>query len=217
VHFLLKNILSNISANTTFDNGEYIYLDVDGDNKVSIGDKRLTPYSTYRALTYVQSGESDIGLTLIGFNGNEKHTSHIVPGTTYDPLVGESNLFSVSSGAVDHFEFSTIVSPQTAGVPFSITIYAKDSSGMTVTSFNQQVIISSSPTMGVSTNPSPVVFVNGVWSGSITLNTPSTAVKLIATYGSSTGESNIFALQGTLSHFSFSLFHLLKKSDKVFM
>ncbi|HPP43582.1 MAG TPA: DUF2808 domain-containing protein, partial [Caldisericia bacterium] len=194
----------NISANTTFDNGEYIYLDVDGDNKVSIGDKRLTPYSTYRALTYVQSGESDIGLTLVVFNSNEKHTEHILGNSLYDPLAGESNLFSVSSGAVDHFEFSTIISPQTAGVPFSITIYAKDSSGMTVTSFNQQVIISSSPTMGVSTNPSPVVFVNGVWNGSITLNTPSTAVKLIATYGSSTGESNIFALQGTLSHFSFS-------------
>ncbi|HOL83038.1 MAG TPA: hypothetical protein PLK48_03395, partial [Caldisericia bacterium] len=87
----------NISANTTFDNGEYIYLDVDGDNKVSIGDKRLTPYSTYRALTYVQSGESDIGLTLVVFNSNEKHTEHILGNSLYDPLAGESNLFSVSS------------------------------------------------------------------------------------------------------------------------
>ncbi len=194
----------NISANNQFDNGEYIYVDIDGDNKVSIGDKRLTPYGNYRALTYVQSGDSDIGLTLITFQSNEKHTSHILGGTTYDPLIGESNLFSVSSGVVDHFEFSVITSPQTAGVPFSVTIYAKDSSGMIVTSFNQQVIISSSPTMGVSTNPSPVVFVNGVWTGNITLNTPSTAVKLIATYGSVTGESNLFALHGTLNHFSFS-------------
>ncbi|MBC7194322.1 MAG: hypothetical protein H5U37_01495, partial [Caldisericia bacterium] len=194
----------NISTNNQFDNGEYIYIDIDGDNKVSIGDKRLTPYGNYRALTYVQSGESDIGLTLITFQSNEKHTNHILSGSTYDPLVGESNLFSVSSGTVDHFEFSLITSPQTAGVPFTVTIYAKDSSGMVVTSFNQQVNISSSPTMGVSTNPSPVVFVNGGWTGSITLNTPSTAVKLIATYGSVTGESNVFALQGTLNHFSFS-------------
>jgi hypothetical protein len=194
----------NISANNLFDYGEYIYLDIDGDNKVSIGDKRLTPYGNHRANTYVQTGESDIGLTLISFQSNEKHTEHILTNTFYDPLVGESNIFSVSSGAVDHFEFSPISSPQTAGVPFSVTIYAKDSSGMVVTSFNQQVIISSSPTMGIATNPSPVVFVNGVWSGSITLNTPSTAVKLIATYGSATGESNTFALQGTLNHFSFS-------------
>lgn len=213
IGFLLQPFISiipaekhteNISANTFFDYGEYIYVDIDGDNKVSIGDKRLTPYGNYRANTYVQTGESDIGLTLVGFNTNEKHTEHILANTLYDPLVGESNLFSVSSGAADHFEFSTIVSPQTAGVPFSVIIYAKDSSGMTVTSFNQQVMISSSPTMGISTNPSPVVFVNGVWSGSITLNMPSTAVKLIATYGSATGESNIFALQGTLNHFSFS-------------
>ncbi|MGC8943256.1 MAG: stalk domain-containing protein, partial [Caldisericia bacterium] len=194
----------NISSNTFFDYGEYIYIDIDGDNKVSIGDKRLTPYGNYRALTYVQTGEGDIGLTLVVFQSSEKHTEHLLLNTIYDPLVGESNLFSVSSGTVDHFEFNPIISPQTAGVPFSITVYAKDSSGMNVTSFNQQVIISSSPTMGVSTNPSPVVFVNGVWTGSITLNTPSTAVKLIATYGSATGESNIFALQGTLNHFSFS-------------
>jgi len=195
----------NISSNGNFDNGEYIYDDITvPGNQVSPGDKRLTPVGNYRAGTIVQTGDSDIGTILVPFQTNERHTEHILVNTIYDPLVGESNLFSISSGAVDHFEFSTIISPQTAGVPFSITIYAKDSSGMTVTSFNQQVIISSSPTMGVSTNPSPVVFVNGVWSGSITLNTPSTAVKLIATYGGSTGESNTFALQGTLSHFSFS-------------
>ncbi len=195
----------NVTSNSSFDNGEYIYDDITvPGNQVSPGDKRLTPVGNYRAGTIVQAGDSDIGTTLVSFQTNEKHTEHILGNSLYDPLAGESNLFSVSSGAVDHFEFSTIVSPQTAGVPFSITIYAKDSSGMTVTSFNQQVIISSSPKMGVSTNPSPVVFVNGVWSGSITLNTPSTAVKLIATYGGSTGESNTFALQGTLSHFSFS-------------
>lgn len=194
----------NVSSNNLFDYGEYIYVDMDGNDKVSVGDKRLTPYGNYRALTYVQTGESDINLTLIAFNSNEKHTQHINGGDGYTTLVGESNLFSVSSGFVDHFEFSTITSPQTAGVPFSVTIYARDSSGMVVTSFNQQVLISSSPVMGVSTNPSPVVFMNGVWNGSITLNTPSTAVKLIATYGSATGESNVFALQGTLNNFTFS-------------
>jgi len=62
---------------------------------------------------------------LVSFQTNEKHTEHILGNSLYDPLAGESNLFSVSSGAVDHFEFSTIISPQTAGVPFSITIYAK--------------------------------------------------------------------------------------------
>lgn len=195
----------NVNANNLFDFGEYIYLDLDNDNKVSVGDRRLTPYGNYRANTYVQPGDSDLGLNLVPFNSLEKHTEHIASNNTYDIIFGESNIFSVSSSVVDHFEFAPITSPQTAGVPFSVTIYAKDSSGMIVTSFNQQVLISSSPTMGVSTNPSPVVFVNGVWSGTVTLNTPSTSVKLIATYGSITGESNLFALQGTLNHFSFLL------------
>lgn len=206
----------NVSVNNLFDFGEYIYVDIDGDNKVSVGDKRLTPYGNYRANTYVQSGDSDLNINLITFNSLEKHTEHIISNSTYDIIFGESNIFSVSSSVVDHFEFLPIASPQTAGVPFSVTIYAKDSFGMIVTSFNQQVIISSLPTMGVSTNPSPVVFVNGIWSGTVTLNTPSTAVKLVATYGSVTGESNLFALQGTLNHFSFSLIPSPQKVNQSF-
>lgn len=206
----------NIVSNGTYDNGEYIYDDVDGDGVVSVGDKRLTYVGNYRYGTVVQSGDSDIGTALISFGVTELHTDHVVTNTNYDSLYGESNVFAVSTATVDHFEFATIPSPQTAGVPFTITIYAKDSSGRTVTSFNEQVTLSSSPAMGVSTNPSPVVFVNGVWTGSVTLNTPSTAVKLIATYGGATGESNTFALQGTLNHFSFSFIPSPQKVEKAF-
>ena len=206
----------NIVSNGVYDNGEYIYDDVDGDNLVSVGDKRLTYVGNYRYGTVVQSGDSDIGTALISFGATELHTDHVVTNTTYDSLYGESNIFAVSTSAVDHFEFAVVPSPQTAGVPFTVTIYAKDSSGRTVTSFNEQVTLSSSPAMGVSTNPSPVVFVNGVWTGSVTLNTPSTAVKLIASYGSATGESNTFALQGTLNHFSFSYIPSPQKVGQAF-
>ncbi|MCD6168046.1 MAG: hypothetical protein J7J33_01915, partial [Caldisericia bacterium] len=206
----------NIVSNGVYDNGEYIYDDVDGDNLVSVGDKRLTYVGNYRYGTVVQAGDSDVGTTLISFGATELHTDHIVTNATYDSLYGESNIFAVSTSTVDHFEFAVIPSPQTAGVPFTVTIYAKDSAGRTVTSFNNQVTLSSSPTMGISTNPSPVVFVNGVWTGSVTLNTPSTAVKLIATYGSATGESNTFALQGTLNHFSFSYIPSPQKVGQAF-
>ena len=47
-----------------------------------------------------------------------------------------SSVFTVVAGAVDHFVFDTISSPQTTGTPFPITITAKDSFGNTVTAFD---------------------------------------------------------------------------------
>ncbi|MEM1974071.1 MAG: hypothetical protein QXN68_04720, partial [Thermoplasmata archaeon] len=210
----------NIAVNGLFDYGEYIYKDLinTSTNKVDVGDVRLTPIGNYRALSVVQSGDSDVGKDLISFNStaNEKLTKHIVNDNIYDPLWGVSNTFSVSSATLSYFEFATIPSPSYAGTPIPVTIYAKDSSGMVVTSFNGQVSISAIPTMTVVTNPTPVQFVNGVWNGTVVLNLPSSSVKLKATYGSITGESNVFQLFGTVSSLSFSYIPSPQKVNQSF-
>jgi uncharacterized protein YdeI (BOF family) len=48
---------------------------------------------------------------------------------------GTSNTFVVQSGPLDHFQWSTIASPQVENVPFGVTLTARDSHGYTVTSF----------------------------------------------------------------------------------
>jgi len=48
---------------------------------------------------------------------------------------GSSNFFDVEAGSIDHFEVSDISGDQTAGVPFSITITAKDANIETVTGY----------------------------------------------------------------------------------
>ncbi|MDN3515835.1 MAG: SBBP repeat-containing protein [Candidatus Brocadia sp.] len=52
----------------------------------------------------------------------------------------DSNLSDSSKvGLLDHFSFSTISSPQAVGVPFEVTITAKDAYGNTVTDFSTNV------------------------------------------------------------------------------
>ncbi len=52
---------------------------------------------------------------------------------------GASNSFNVTSGPLDHFQWSTIASPQYKDVPFTTTLTAVDAHGFTVTNFNSSI------------------------------------------------------------------------------
>ncbi|MGA3059732.1 MAG: hypothetical protein ABSD92_05120, partial [Candidatus Bathyarchaeia archaeon] len=110
---------------------------------------------------------------------------------------GTSGSFTVNPGVLDHFTFSTISSPQTAGAPFSITVNAEDASGNTVTSY------SGTPTLSVSTGTiSPTLtsaFSNGVWTGTVTMTGAGSGVTITATDGTHTGTSNSFTVNPTIS------------------
>ena len=47
--------------------------------------------------------------------------------------------FHANSGVVDHFNWAPLVSPQTAGVPFSVIVVAQDTNNATVTAFGGSV------------------------------------------------------------------------------
>ncbi|MCC6126418.1 MAG: hypothetical protein IT426_15780, partial [Pirellulales bacterium] len=53
-----------------------------------------------------------------------------------------SNAFDVAAGPLDHFQWSTIASPQYKDLPFSTTLTAVDAHGFTVTDFNGTVGLS---------------------------------------------------------------------------
>ncbi|MBI3417000.1 MAG: Ig-like domain repeat protein, partial [Verrucomicrobia bacterium] len=97
----------------------------------------------------------------------------------------------VVAGALDHFAFDPITSPQTAGSSFSITITAQDTGNNTATSFNGTVALST--TVGTITPNVSATFVNGVWSGNVTLTTAgSQTITATHTVGTETGVSNPF-------------------------
>jgi hypothetical protein len=96
-------------------------------------------------------------------------------------------------GNLDHFVFSSVGS-QIAGTPFTITITAEDASGNTVTSY------SGTPTLTYSAgsiSPSSATggFINGVWTGSVTVTAAGSSVTLGVNDGNGqTGTSNPFTV-----------------------
>ncbi len=94
------------------------------------------------------------------------------------------------------FEFDAIASPQTAGVPVTITVRAVDGSGNTIPDYNAQAILAANTGAG-SISPELVTFSAGVWTGPVILRGAGGAVTLTcADFGSPPhiGTSNNFVV-----------------------
>ncbi|MBC7195458.1 MAG: hypothetical protein H5U37_07365, partial [Caldisericia bacterium] len=114
---------------------------------------------------------------------------------------GTSNTFSVSAG-LHHFSFDLISSPQTAGTQFFVKIYAKDSLDNLITNFNATVPISATLPANFVISPTTINFINGVWSGYVTLFKAANNVQIKVEYASKYGLSNQFnVLPGPIHHF----------------
>jgi hypothetical protein len=102
---------------------------------------------------------------------------------------GSSNAFAVTPSNVDHFVFSSISDPQTAGSEFGITIRAVDGSGNTVTSFAGSCSLIDETGTGT---PSTIHFTAGQWTGNETVTRSSFGNSLTVTGGGKSGTSNSF-------------------------
>jgi hypothetical protein len=104
-----------------------------------------------------------------------------------------SSGFLVNPGALDHFEFQALTD-QTAGIEFPVEIFAADITGNPLTGFNGNGRLEVSTGSGT-ISPTQIIFVDGYWSGDITLTKSASNVKIfcydyVATPHS--GESNFF-------------------------
>jgi hypothetical protein len=108
---------------------------------------------------------------------------------------------------VDHYTFSTIINPETAGVAFSETVDAYDSSDNLITGYNGTATLTASGEGGaLSVTPTSMTFVSGVWTGDVTVNAVDPMVTLHVGNGlGAIGASNLFATQaGPLASFLWS-------------
>ena len=80
-----------------------------------------------------------------------------IQGMTSPPI-------QVIPSGVDHFAVSTITSPQTAGVPVSVTIRATDNTGNTIPGYAGDAVLVANTGAG-SIVPEFITFTNGVWTG----------------------------------------------------
>ena len=100
--------------------------------------------------------------------------------------------FTVNPGTIDHFAFSAITTPQTAGTAFSVTITAQDAGNNTVTGFTGTANLTT--TAGTINPTATPAFVNGIWTGSVTVTGAGTAKTISATdpVSSKAGTSGAF-------------------------
>jgi len=166
----------------------------------------VTSYDSSTTLTETGGGAGGtVSISLVTFTngvytGNvyvTKSGTGVTITATHGSTRSASNTFTVNPGALSTFVFNTI-STQTAGTAFRITITAKDAYGNTVTSYASSVGFSASTGIGTITPTSTGTsgWLNGVWSGSVTLTTTSSRVTITANDGSGhTGTSNPFIVR----------------------
>ncbi len=136
---------------------------------------------------------------------NQSFTNNIITVTRSSggSQNGSSNGFNVNAAALDHFDFATISSPQTAGTDFTITITAKDANNNTITSFTETANLNDET---ATISPSVTgAFVNGVWSGAVRITETRSGNSITAISSGKSGTSNSFDVNaGALHHFTFS-------------
>jgi hypothetical protein len=109
--------------------------------------------------------------------------------------------FNPIAPVLDHFDFDTISSPQTAGTAFTITIRAMDQFNNAFASYT------GINTLTVSTgtiNPtSTAAFAAGVWTGQVTLSTTGTGITIGTTGDTKTGTSNGITVNAGTGEFGY--------------
>ncbi len=103
-------------------------------------------------------------------------------------VIGHATV-NVTSTVLHHFSFDTIPSPRFAGVAFTATIRARDAANNPVVTYNGTASLSLS---AGTVSPTSITFVNGVWTGSITIPATGTGLTLNVQDGTACGTSNVF-------------------------
>ncbi|MBO3840465.1 MAG: DNRLRE domain-containing protein [Candidatus Brockarchaeota archaeon] len=100
---------------------------------------------------------------------------------------------TVTPGPLDHFEFASISSPKQVAVPFSITITAYDAYGNVKTDYTGTNSLSD--TTGTINPTITGAFVNGRWTGMVTISRIGSNIKITTSGAGKSGESNAFEVR----------------------
>jgi len=197
VQFSIKLSVKDMVGNTLLNNNELVSLSAETNDGTSI--------------VLSVSGGNPVQLVNGVWEGNVSLNSpnpqvRVKATRTASPWqFGVSNWFTVADNSPTKFIFDTISSPKIAGTPFSITIRAVDYYNSPVTNYNGSATLSASTGAGT-ISPTGVTFINGVYTGNVTLTTPNPSVVLTC-YDSTTsamGTSNAFQVTGGVESFRFS-------------
>jgi len=113
---------------------------------------------------------------------------------------GDSKPLAVNPASLDHFTFSNIPNPQTANIPFTITITARDVYENIVTSYAGTNTLSD--LTGTIKPTSTGTFASGAWTGSVIITKAQKGVIITTTGGGKSGTSNTLNIIDASSDFA---------------
>jgi len=124
------------------------------------------------------SGAASSNLTIVSLIESDSGVYRLVVTNEYASVTSSIAMLTVT--AVDHFVWSHIPAPQSAGIPFAAGLEARDSSDLLASNFNGSVMLTVT-NGGVSISPmASGLFTNGVWAGFVALSAANTNVELRA-------------------------------------
>ncbi len=127
------------------------------------------------------SGVTSSNLNIVNLVEDDSGNYRVVVTNNYGSATSSNALLTVT--AVDHFVWGHIPAPQSAAVPFTVALEARDSSDAVATNFNHTALLTAT-NAGVAVSPGTSgAFTNGLWSGSIAVNPGDTNVELVANDG----------------------------------
>ena len=164
---------------------------------------------TVPATATIAAGATSASFTLTAPNNSlTDGNATVAISANASGFTGTSFNTTVLDNDVHHYSFSTIASPQTRGVPFSVTITALDVNGVTIASYAGTPALTGAGAGGaVTVTPtSTTAFTAGVWTGNVTVGTFDSNVILTVSDGAGhTGTSNAFNVTtGALHHFAWN-------------
>ncbi len=161
---------------------------------------------TVPATVTIPAGSTSATFTLTAPNNTLTDGSAIVNvAVGASGFTGANANTTVLDNDLHHFVWNAIGTTQTRGVPFSVTITAKDVNEVTIASYTSPATLSAAGTGGALTiTPTTTgAFASGVWTGNVTVNTFDPAAVLTATNAGKTGASNAFNVTiGSLASFA---------------
>jgi hypothetical protein len=127
------------------------------------------------------SGAGTPNLTITNLIESDSGVYRVVVTNDYGMEISSNALLIVT--AVDHFVWNHIPSPQSAGVPFSVRLEARDELNTVATNFNGSCSLAAT-NVGVTVSPTNCgTFTNGIWSGSLVVSSVATNATLAANDG----------------------------------
>ncbi len=168
----------------------------------------LTTLLTMPATVTIPAGSTSVPFTATLLNPAQRTGPQTVEITaTAAGLTTSTAKVVVDDANVDHYTFTAIAGPETAGVPFSVTATACDILNNPILVYNGTATLIATGQAGtLSISPATVTFVDGTWTGNVTVNAVDPTVSLkLSNGGGQAGTSNTFATQpGPATQFQWS-------------